>query len=617
MSDGAVFQSFEAKGDPSQGVARVAMLRAWMEDHGVDAVLVPRSDEHQGEYVAPSSERLRWLTGFAGSAGAAIILRDRAVLFVDGRYTLQVRNETDMNLFSVDSLIDNPPASWVAANLGKRARIGFDPWLHTMGEIRALGASAQKVGADLIPLDENPVDAIWSNRPAPPFGQIDIQPLEYAGELAKDKLPRLSEAVRSQGADFVVLTDPSSIAWAFNIRGADLPHTPLALAFAIIPANGEPQLFIDERKLSIRTHAYLTQLSTIRPPDELSAALIALAKGGARISLDPALAADKLRMLVEDNGGAIISAADPARLPRAVKNQAEIAGARAAHRRDGAAIVRFLCWLDTQTVGTVDEIMAVNRLESFRRTAGDEAQMPLKDISFDSIAGAGPNAAIMHYRVNKASNRLIGADELFLIDSGGQYQDGTTDITRTVAIGSPDDEKKQRFTLVLKGLIAISTVRFPAGARGCDIDVLARHALWQRGLDFAHGTGHGVGSYLSVHEGPQRIAKTGAEKLLTGMILSNEPGYYKNGHYGIRSENLIIVREPELIEGGDIAMHWFETLTLAPFDRRLVQVDLLSKDELAWLNAYHTRVLSEIGPMLDGFTLKWLEAATAPIGISA
>lgn len=617
MGDEAIFQSFDATGDPSQGVARVAMLRDWMTKHELDAVLVPRSDEHQGEYVAPCAERLRWLTGFSGSAGAAIILKDRAIIFVDGRYTLQVRTQADMSLFSVESLIDNPPAAWIEANLGKGAQIGFDPWLHTTGEVRALAAAAAKIGADLIPLDENPVDAIWSDRPQPPTGQVEIQPIEFAGELAKDKLPRLGEVVARQGADYAVLTDPSSVAWAFNIRGADLPHTPLALAFAIIPANGTPELFIDARKLSITTTAYLTQLADIKEPSAFEDELSRLSKDGGKISLDPALAADRLRILVEDSGGKVVAATDPARLPRATKNKAEIVGSRAAHRRDGAAVVRFLAWLDAQQPGTIDEIRTVNRLEASRRRAGEEAQMPLKDVSFESISGSGPNGAIIHYRVTRSSNRVLGDGELFLIDSGAQYQDGTTDITRTVAIGAPTREMRDRFTLVLKGLIAISALRFPVGTRGMDIDVLARHALWQHGLDYAHGTGHGVGSYLAVHEGPQRIAKTGAEKLLPGMILSNEPGYYRNGHYGIRSENLIVVNDAEPIEGGDIPMHSFETLTLAPFDRRLINPELMTPDELGWLNDYHARVLAEIGPMLDGGVLKWLEDATSSIGLSA
>ena len=421
------------------------------------------------------------------------------------------------------------------------------------------------------------------------------------------------DVVCDGGATHAVLTDPSSLAWLFNIRGSDVPHTPLALGFAILPAEGLPLLFLSRAKLTIETDAYLTQLATVLEPQELEGRLAGLAASGGRIALDPALAAEKLRMIVEDNGGTVVRLADPARLPRAVKNEAELAGSRAAHRRDGAAMTKFLHWLDAQEPGAVDEIAAVRALEGFRRRTGEETQMPLRDISFDTISGAGPNGAIVHYRVTTATNRKLEAGELYLVDSGGQYQDGTTDITRTVAIGRADEEMRERATLVLKGMIAISTLRFPAGTRGCDIDAIARHALWQKGLDYAHGTGHGVGSFLSVHEGPQRIARTGTQPLMAGMILSNEPGYYKTGGYGIRLENLIVVRRAEPVPGGDIAMHAFETLTLAPFDRRLIRADLLDPAERAWLDAYHARVLEEIGPMVDGEVLAWLEAATAPL----
>lgn len=609
----AQFQDFESVSDPSVGVPHVAMLRDWLSRHELDGFIVPRADEHQGEYVAASAERLRWLTGFAGSAGVAIVLRDRAFIFVDGRYALQVRSQADMNLFKVESLIDNPPASWIAENLGKGARLGFDPWLHTISDAAGLKGAATKVGAEIVPVEKNPIDAIWSDRPKPPLGRIEIQPAELAGELARDKLKRLAAAIAKQGATHAVLTDPSSVAWSFNIRGSDVAHTPLPLGFAILAAEGEHLLFLDKRKLSIETEAYLTQLARLAAPGALESELAALAKSGAAISLDPVLAAEKLRMIVEANGGKVVQAADPARLPRAAKNKAELAGARAAHRRDGAAMAHFLCWLDARRPGSVDEITAVGRLEACRRQAGEETQMPLKDVSFPSISGAGPNGAMMHYRVTRGSNRTLGEGDLFLIDSGAQYQDGTTDITRTVAIGAPSQEMRERFTLVLKGLIAISRLRFPPGTRGCDLDAFARRALWQRGFDYAHGTGHGVGSYLSVHEGPQRLAKTGTEKLLEGMILSNEPGYYKEGRYGIRSENLIVVTAAEPIPGGDIAMHGFETLTLAPFDRRLIEAKLLSPDEVEWLDSYHARVLAEIGPAVGGETLKWLEAATAPI----
>ncbi|RVA71782.1 aminopeptidase family protein P, partial [Mesorhizobium sp. M7A.F.Ca.CA.001.11.2.1] len=490
---------------------------------------------------------------------------------------------------------------------------GFDPWLHTISEVKALQASVDKNGAVLVPLDKNPIDIIWKDQPDAPVAPVELHPIGFAGELAKDKLARLAAAIAKDGATHAVLTDPSSIAWAFNIRGGDVPHTPLALGFAILAADGSHQLFMDKRKFSRQVAAYLTQLAEPHEPGEFEAAIVGLAKCGAKIALDPVLAADRLCMLVEKNGGTVIAAADPARIPRATKNQAEINGSRAAHRRDGAAVAKLLCWLERQKPGSLDEISVVTRLEESRRRTGEETQMPLRDVSFDTISGAGPNGAIMHYRVSRATSRKLQAGELFLLDSGAQYQDGTTDITRTVPIGQPTQEMRERFTLVLKGMIGISTLRFPAGTRGSEIDAVARMALWKHGCDFAHGTGHGVGSYLAVHEGPQRIARTGTEKLLEGMMLSNEPGYYKEGSYGIRIENLILVTPAQEIEGGDIAMHGFETLTLAPIDTRLVQSDLLTRDELHWLDSYHARVLAEIGPMLDGETLAWLEKATAPL----
>ncbi|RWB77847.1 MAG: aminopeptidase P family protein [Mesorhizobium sp.] len=608
-----MFQTFDSAGDPAVGKPRVALLRQWLADNGLDGFIVPRADEHQGEYVADRSARLKWLTGFSGSAGVAIILRDRAFIFVDGRYTLQVRNEVDLSIFTVESLIDNPPASWIKDNLGKGARLAFDPWLHTIGEVRALKASAEQSGATLVPLDRNPIDIIWKDQPEPPRAPVELQELNFAGEFAKDKLVRLASAIQKDGATHAVLTDPSSIAWSFNIRGGDVPHTPLALGFAILAADGKHQLFMDQRKFPRQVAAYLTQLADLHDPDEFEAAIVELAKNGARIALDPVLAAEKLRMLTEDNGGTVVLAADPARIPRATKNQAEIAGSRAAHRRDGAAIAKLLCWLDRQKPGTLDEIAVVTKLEEVRRLTGEENQMPLRDVSFDTISGAGPNGAIMHYRVSRATSRKLESGELFLLDSGGQYQDGTTDITRTVSIGEPTQEMRERFTLVLKGMIGISTLRFPAGTRGSEIDAVARVALWKHGCDFAHGTGHGVGSYLAVHEGPQRIARTGTEKLLAGMMVSNEPGYYKEGAYGIRIENLILVTPAEQIGGGDIPMHGFETLTLAPIDKRLIRTDLLTRDELQWLDQYHAWVLAEIGPMVDGETLAWLEKATAPL----
>ncbi|WP_315923839.1 aminopeptidase P family protein [Mesorhizobium sp. SP-1A] len=608
-----MFQTFDSAGDPSVGKPRVAKLRHWLAENDLDGFMVPRADEHQGEYVPARAARLKWLTGFSGSAGVAIVLKDRAFIFVDGRYQLQVRSEADLSVFTIENLVDTPPSVWLRENVGKGTRIGFDPWLHTVGEVKALKAAAEESGAVLVPVETNAIDAIWDDQPEPPHAPVEIQPIAFAGELAKDKLARLAAAIGKDGASHAVLTDPSSIAWVLNIRGGDVPHTPLALGFAILAADGDHRLFMDSRKFSREVKAYLTQLIGLDEPDAFEPALVALAKGGAKIALDPALAADRLRMLIEDNGGTVVGAPDPARIPRATKNEAEIAGSRAAHRRDGAAVVKLLAWLDRREPGSVDEIAVVTKLEECRRATGEETQMPLRDVSFDTISGAGPNGAIMHYRVSHATSRKLEDGELFLLDSGAQYQDGTTDVTRTVPIGQPTPEMRERYTLVLKGLIGISTLRFPAGTRGSEIDAIARMALWRHGLDFAHGTGHGVGSYLAVHEGPQRIARSGTEKLLEGMMISNEPGYYKEGHYGIRLENLILVQPAAKLESGDIAMHGFETLTLVPFDTRLVETGLLTRDELHWLDMYHARVLAEIGPMLDGEVLAWLENACAPL----
>ncbi|WP_312797989.1 aminopeptidase P family protein [Tianweitania sp.] len=606
-----MFQSFESLTDPSQGRERVAKLRRLMEETGMDGFLVPRADEHQGEYVPPRAERLQWLTGFTGSAGIALILRDSALIFVDGRYTLQVRKQADPQTFTFESLVDSPPPVWIEQNLERGTRLGFDPWLHTVAGVRSLRQAVEQRGASLVAVD-NLVDLIWEDQPEPPLGRTAIQPEAFAGELAKNKLPRLGARVRDIGIDATVLTDPSSVAWAFNIRGSDVLHTPLALSFAILPAEGLPQLFIDERKLDIETKAYLTQLCDLRSPTDLESALAQLSKN-AVIGLDFGLAAEKLRLIVEDNGGRVVPLADPARLPRATKNAAELEGSRAAHRRDGAAIVNFLHWVEQQQGGKVDEITTVEKLEGFRRTAGDEAQMPLRDISFDTISGSGPNGAIMHYRVTRKTNRVLEQNELYLVDSGAQYQDGTTDITRTTIIGTPTAEMIRHYTIVLKGLIAISLLRFPAGTRGCDIDAVARLNHWKAGLDFAHGTGHGVGSYLAVHEGPQRIAKTGTEKLLAGMILSNEPGYYKPGSYGIRLENLIVVEAAADVDGGDIPMHSFETLTLCPFERRLIDPSLLTPDEQSWLDTYHAWVQRELASLVSGDAAKWLEEKTQPL----
>lgn len=606
------FQNFDVTTNPANGAPRVAKLRAKMAELGLDGFLVPRADEHQGEYVPPHAQRLAWLTGFTGSAGAALILKNNAYVFVDGRYELQVRAQTDPKVFSYESLVTNPPASWLAEN-GKGLTIGFDPWLHTISDARSLREALEKQGGQLVPVEINLVDAIWDDQPEVPAGEVTIQPARYAGHEAADKISEMQAAVAASGASATVLTDPSSIAWIFNIRGKDVSNTPLPLSFAIIPAKGEPELFIDGRKLAIESRAYLTQLAKLAAPADLEGHLSARAAKGEAILLDPILAAEKLRLIVVSAGGSVIEGKDPARIPRAIKNKAELDGSRAAHERDGVAMVNFLSWIDTQKPGTVDEISAARKLEESRTEAGRDFQMPLEDISFDTISGAGPNGAIIHYRVNTDTNRTLEDGELYLIDSGGQYRDGTTDITRTVPIGNITPEAVKAFTLVLKGMIAITTARFPKGTRGQDIDALARIALWKHGFDYAHGTGHGVGSYLSVHEGPQSISKKGAQELLPGMILSNEPGYYKPGSFGIRIENLIIVTEPEVPEGGDIPMMGFETLTYCPIDRRLIDKSLFTQEEIDWLNNYHASVREKLSAHLKETERKWLEGATAPL----
>ncbi|MCY0095990.1 aminopeptidase P family protein [Hoeflea ulvae] len=609
-----MFQNFEVLSSPDQAAGRLARLRARFDASGVDAVAVPRSDEYLGEYVPACAERLAWLTGFTGSAGLVLVLTDQAHLFVDGRYAAQARTQTDNQVFAYEDLITTPLAGFLEASGRSGLRLGIDPWTWPSSEVTRLEAALDKLGGSLVFLERNPVDAIWDERPQPPLGTVTLQPIEYAGTLAQDKLAMIAGTARKAGADAVILADPSSVAWSFNIRGQDLPSTPHPLSRAIIPADGRPQLFIDKRKTGIEAEAYLTQLADLEPPSGFDEALSALGRTGGTIMVDPAVAPHAVSMLIEHSGGTVLSAPDPARIPRAVKNSAEIAGSASVHRQDGAAMVRFLAWLDDQPAGLVDEIGAASRLEDFRRSTGESMQMPLKALSFDTISGAGPNAAIMHYRVNTATNRRIESGEMLLIDSGGQYVAGTTDITRTIAVGDVPEEQKRFFTLVLKGMIAISLLRFPEATRGMDIDSFARISLWKAGADFAHGTGHGVGSYLSVHEGPQSISRRGAQALLPGMILSNEPGYYRDGAFGIRIENLVTVHEPRDIDGGDKPMLGFETLTLCPIDKRLVLTDLLDQVERDWLDAYHARVRDELSPLLtDDPALAWLQAATGAL----
>ncbi len=604
-----MFQHFTDSNDSSQSAARIKALRATFAELRVDGVIIPRVDEHQGEYVAPGSERLRFMTGFTGSAGAAIILKNRAILFVDGRYTIQAAQQTDSSLIEIDDLVAVSPTGWLEKN-GQGLTIGFDPWLHTGGAVERLREVAAKTGFSLKALSANPVDSVWPSQPPAPKAKAFSHPEQLAGVSAQSKLEALSNAMEKLGADAAILSDPSSLAWAFNIRGRDIPHVPVALGFAILHRKGKATIYLPKSKFTEECAAALSDIAEFSPRAKMIADLIALAKQGKTILFDPASTPEGVMSACRDAGAKLVSARDPVVLLRAQKNATELEGARLAQRRDGAAMVMFLAWLEAQKPGTIDEITAAKKLEECRRKNAVKSGMRLEDVSFDTISGSGPNGAIVHYRVTESTNRVLGDGELFLIDSGGQYLDGTTDITRTVPVGKPANEMCRAFTLVLKGMIAISRARFPAGTRGVDLDVLARRALWEAGLDYAHGTGHGVGSFLSVHEGPQSISKRGMEPLLTGMIISNEPGYYKTGAYGIRIENLVLVESAHVPPHGEIQMHGFETLTLCPIDRRLIDTDLLERAELQWLDAYHARVWEELSPLLASSPKIWLKKAT-------
>ena len=608
-----MFQSFDVTSNPQFGKARVEALRARFDGLGVDGFLVPRADEYQGEYVPASAERLAWLTGFTGSAGIVLVTRTQAVVFVDGRYTTQLVEQVDGEVFTGGDLVGEPPHKWIPANLPSGFRLGIDPWLHTGAEVRRLQKALAEKDGSLVLLEANPLDAIWDNRPAEPRGAVTIQGDSYAGVLAKDKIATIAAELQKKHLGAVLITDPSSVAWIFNIRGADVPHTPHPLARALVHADGSAEIFLSKHKTGIEAEAYLGQLATQSEPEEINPRLEALSKSGAHILVDPELTPYALSDVITQSGGQVVEGEDPAKLPRAIKNTVELNGSAAAHLQDGVAMVEFLCWLDQQHPGTVSEIDATKALEAARAKVGERMQNPLKDISFDTISGAGEHGAVIHYRVTTVSDRKLNSGELFLLDSGAQYINGTTDITRTVAMGAVPEEQKRFFTLVLKGMIAISMARFPKGTRGCDLDPLARMALWKAGADYAHGTGHGVGSFLSVHEGPQRISRVSQQELLPGMILSNEPGYYRPGAFGIRIENLIYVREAESIEGGDIPMHSFETLTYVPIDKYLVLTELLTREELQWLDAYHAKTRDELMPLVEDAKVKaWLEKATEP-----
>lgn len=588
---------------------RLRLLREELARRDLDGFVVPRADQFQGEYMPARTERLAWLTGFAGSAGLAIVLRDRAAMFVDGRYTLQVRDQVDNEAFEFRHLTEDPHAEWAADALPAGGRLGFDPWLHTAPWADGMRKALERKGAALVPVEDNPVDAVWPNQPPMPLAPVRPHPIEYAGRSAEEKRTELAAALEKDGLDAAVLTSPESVAWLLNIRGGDVPRTPLPLSFAILKSSGDVDLFIDRRKLTPGMEGHLGNRVVILPMDSFGEALDGLASDQP-IAVDPSTAAAWAMDRLNKAGAIVRKRHDPCALPRARKNPVELAGARNAHERDAVAIARFLAWIDREAPGgAVDELTAAERLRAFR---AEDALY--RDLSFDTISGAGPNGAIVHYRSTPETNRRLERGSLYLVDSGAQYLDGTTDITRTIAVGEPEAAMRRHFTLVLKGHIALAVARFPKGTSGSQLDVLARRFLWQEGLDYDHGTGHGVGSYLGVHEGPARISKLpNTVALEPGMILSDEPGYYKTGAYGIRIENLLAVQADEAAGEGGKPFLSFETLTLAPIDRRLIDASLLSPAERTWVDAYHSRVRAVVSPGLDDADRAWLDAATAAL----
>ncbi len=599
--------------------SRLSALRKELQRQGLDGFVVPISDEHMSEYVGAYAQRLAWLTGFGGSAGTAVVLADQAAMFVDGRYTLQVRDQVDGRLYGYESVPQTSVAKWLGEHVGAGAKIGYDPWLHGKQWVAAVSKALAEKQAELVAVEHNPVDAIWADRPSPSAAPALVHPSSLAGETSEAKRAAVSQWLAEQKLDAAVITALDSIAWLLNLRGSDVDRTPVALSFVIAHADGTADLFIAEEKVTPDLRAHLGNAVRIQPREAFVPALASL--GGKNVAADPERAVQAVFSALASAGAEVSELRDPCVLPKAQKNAAEQAGHRAAQARDAAAVSRFLHWLSLEAPkGQVDEIAAQEKLHQFRRDTGS-----LRDLSFDTISGAGPNGAIVHYRVSAETNRTLEPASVYLVDSGGQYPDGTTDITRTVWIGSsgedggdPPAEVKDRFTRVLKGMIALARATFPKGTLGSQLDPLARQHLWLAGLDYQHGTGHGVGSFLSVHEGPQRIAKaSGAQagteqELLPGMILSDEPGYYKTGEYGIRIENLLLVEKRE-IAGAEGEFLGFETLTHVPIERRLIDHSLLTRDEVTWWNQYHARVLDIVGSQVEGATRDWLEAQCAPL----
>jgi len=608
-----MFQTFEPRSDRSFAGTNAPKVRAEMKRLGVDAFLIPHDDEYQNEYTPEYAERLMWTTGFSGSAGSAILALEKGAMFVDGRYTLQVKDQVDDAVFDYVAYPDTTPADWLEKNAAGWT-VGYDPFLHTEKDVEGLTAACERAGARLVALEENPVDAAWADQPAKPKAPLVLHSTDYAGEGAADKLDRIADTVRKAKASAAAIASPHSVAWLLNVRGGDVARTPLPLCRAILRSDGDAMLFIDPEKVTGDVARRLDEATggriTIRPETEVLNELRRLGGDGVRVLIDPASSPIAFATAVREAGGTVVHAPDPCALPRARKTVAEVEGSRAAHIRDGAAVTRYLYWLATEAQdGSKDEIAGATVLEGLRRESNE-----LKDISFETISAAGPNGAFPHYRVSTATNRTIEPGTLYLVDSGGQYPDGTTDITRTVAIGEPKDDMRRDYTLVLKGHIGLATAKFPRGTTGVQLDGFARRPLWEAGLDYDHGTGHGVGAFLSVHEGPQRIAKSlNPQPLEPGMICSNEPGRYKSGEYGIRIENLVVVTKPAPVPGGEREMMGFENLTMAPLDRRLIDVSLLTDAERKWIDDYHAEVREKISPLVPAGVAAWLAEATAAL----
>ena len=601
---------------------RLQLVRSRLTDRGLQGFVQPHEDEFLGEFIPAAAERLAWLTGFTGSAGTAVVLAGRAALFVDGRYTIQARAQVDPGCYDVLNSGACPPGRWLADTMDGDARIGFDPRLFSVARVEHLTRVVEQAGGRLVPVHPNPIDECWTDRPPPPAGSMLPHPLEHAGESSASKRGRLAEDLRRHDVDAVVLASCESVAWLLNIRGTDLPYSPVALSTAILLADGSARLFADPAGLTEAVRAHLGDPVAVRPGPALRESLSALGAEQATVQLDPGSTPVWIQTLLEESGAEVRHAPDPVELPRAVKNAVELEGMRTVHAIDGLAVVRFLRWLEEHApAGGVSECSAAERLEAYRRESPD-----FRSPSFPTISGTGPHGAIVHYRASPDTDRPLRPGDLYLVDSGGQYPGGTTDVTRTVAVGRPQSEMRDRFTRVLKGHIALASVRFPRGTPGGQLDILARAPLWQAGLSYDHGTGHGVGSFLNVHEGPQSISfrvdrsgppavsRSALVPLAAGMVISNEPGYYLEDGYGIRIENLVAVREEPAPDGAEFPLLGFETLTLAPIDRRLIVPDLLSPDEVRWLDAYHHRVATTLGPRLEPDTRAWLADACAPLG---